>query len=131
MASLLNNVTKTSTESGAGQNDDNLAVVEETFDLLAQSNVNEQVCDRVCVCVHVLSLLYMYNNNNIIYCSIYPKHLPSSCTCRLWRILLVFWTTCPTGREMYYRRGAQSETPTVCVFHLDTDRTCGGIIWHG
>ena len=51
-----------STESGAGQNDDNLAVVEEAFDVLAQSDVNEQVCDCVCVCVCVcvcaLSLLY-------------------------------------------------------------------------
>jgi hypothetical protein len=43
LASQLSNLTGTSAEAGAGQNDENLAVVEEAFDVLAQSDINEQV----------------------------------------------------------------------------------------
>ena len=56
LASRLSDVTERSTESGAGQNDENLAVVEEAFDVLAQSGINEQVSDRVCV--YAFSLAY-------------------------------------------------------------------------
>ena len=56
LASRLSDVTERSTELGAGQNDENLAVVEEAFGVLAQSDITEQVCDPVCVCVCVCFL---------------------------------------------------------------------------
>jgi hypothetical protein len=43
LAGELNSLTEMSTEAGAGQNDENLAVIEEAFNVLAQNDINEQV----------------------------------------------------------------------------------------
>ena len=46
LASALSFVAGITTDTGAGQSDENLAVIERSFDVLARIDVNEHVCTK-------------------------------------------------------------------------------------
>ena len=126
----LSSVIRFTIEFGAGQTRKNLKVVEKVFDTLAQSDVNEQVRLYI-VCT------WLYNKSLVLWhispIKIHVINIPASLThfftqwytgvCRqhwltlpcnnyvrlCWR-LWAHWTSCPIGREMLYKKEAQSKS---------------------